>query len=596
MFAHSVLLDNNRSELQFVGELTDLCKLHQISCGNPRDIAHLGPDLTSNDSFRTDLFTLCTAISHATEIPLSPEQLLVLVVCAFGGSGTSIRDATIDLPQDAMSAFLDGYESWSRREPDPDARSSWRVDRDKEPVSSRPGPTLFYSAASRSGPDPRGTQDPPASHATNSAPTRRQIPANTPLESLTLSELRMYLEDIENRVSRIEPRLERIAPERLSPPEHFEPPEAIDPQSAPEPTVAALHSEPAIAPETAVPATQAEQALDATAPLIVPHQNSIVSDDPSSVTHDARLRRLRIVNAVLTFLLILLCASIAIFGYRYLHSQPVSLAPATHRSALPLAEQPSQPAPANQAAKFSQQRAAPYAASSIPNSIHRPDNTTSGNVVDAHPQTSPIQPTPTPESAVHPAPQADTEKLESSPSQALKTIEPPHSNLPVTPPAAVTQDHSEARPSPSDPQPDLKSAEPVHPPTPPPAASGPLVASATSASSRPAGVPTAMSIPRPASQTNAPVAVPAAMMMTYAVLTPKPVYPSFSHLREDSTIDVEATISKDGRVTRARALNGTLDVQGAVVRAVQAWRFTPYILDGNAVAVVTTFKFVFKAH
>ena len=600
MFSDSILLGSSPSERQFVGELTDLCKSHQISCGNPQDIAHLGSDLVSNESFRVDLFTLCTAISHTAEGPLSPEQLLVLVVCAFGGSGTSIRDATIDLPQDAMSAFLDGYESWSRREPNPAADSSWHVDRDHEPVSSQPGPTLFYSSASRSGADPRGTQDdPPARHAANGAHSRREIPANTPLENLTLSELRMYLEDIENRVSRIEPRLERITPERLPPPKHFERPKDLDAQSAPEPssTVAAQHSEPAIVRETAVPAAQAERALDATTPLIAPHQNTTVSDDRSSATHAARLRRLRLVNAVLTLLLVLLCASVAIFGYRSLHPQSVSLAPTTQRSALPLGKQSSELSPANQAAKITQQHVALSAASSIPNSIHRPDNTTSGNVVNTHPpQTSPTQPTVTPESVAHPAPQTDTEKLEPSPSQTIKTIESPPSNLPITPSAANTQDHSQARPSPSDAQPDLKSAEPVHPTTPPPAASGPLVASATSASSRPAAIPTAMSIPRPASQTNAPVAVPAAMMMTYAVLTPKPVYPSFSHLRADSTVDVEATISKDGRVTSARALNGTLDVQGAVVRAVQGWRFTPYILDGNAVAVVTTFKFVFKAH
>jgi periplasmic protein TonB len=86
------------------------------------------------------------------------------------------------------------------------------------------------------------------------------------------------------------------------------------------------------------------------------------------------------------------------------------------------------------------------------------------------------------------------------------------------------------------------------------------------------------------------------MMMTYAVSTPKPVYPSFRYIGVESAIDVEATISKDGKVTSARALNGALDVRGPAVRAVQDWRFKPYILDGNPVAVVTTFKFVFKAH
>jgi outer membrane biosynthesis protein TonB len=598
MFSHSILLAHSPSERQFVDDLTNLCKRHKISCGRPEDITHLGADLASNESFRIDLFTLCTAISHMAEVDLSPEQLLVFVVCAFGGSETSISDVTVDLPQDAMSAFLDGYETWSTREPDPDTRSPWRGDSEQYPVSSRPGPTLFYSAASRSAADLRGTQDDPlASRASNGATPRRHIPANTPLESLTLSELRMYLEDIENRVSRLEPRLERIAPQRFSSPEHIEQPEPLDIQRVPEASsTIAAHSEPAIVPETIVPA-HTEPALDTTtsSPLVIPHQDAIVSDISSSATDAVRLRRLRTVNAVLTFLLILVCGSAAIFGYRYLRPQPASSADTPPRSPLPLEQLTSKPTPAAQTAKASQHDA-PSAASSIPAPIHHPGNTTSGNAADTHPaQASPTQPTATPASVVTLAPQADAKKPEPSPTPATESPAPQqHSSLPTTaPPTPDNHDHSQARISPSDAQPNPNSAEPEHPSPP---ATRPSVAYAAPAPSRPAGTPTPASVPHPYIPTNAPVAVPGIMMMTYAVLAPKPIYPSYKHSGLDSAIDVEATISKDGKVTSARALNGALDVRGAAVRAVQEWRFRPFILDGNPVAVVTTFKFVFKAH
>ena len=296
-------------------------------------------------------------------------------------------------------------------------------------------------------------------------------------------------------------------------------------KAAPEPTVAALPLRTCNRPgNSPFPATQARRASTPPHPLHRPSPElNCLGYDPSSVTHDARLQSFPYSQ----------CSpylpshpssarSIAIFGYRYLHSQPVSLAPATHRSALPLAEQPSQPAPAKQAAKFSQAgRAAPYAASSIPNSIPssltiRPRATLSTRIL-RHPRS---QPTPTPQSAVHPAPQADTVKSWNPPPSAgpSKRSSRPHSNLPVTPHRRLSpQDHSEARPSPSDPQPDLKSAEPVHPPTPPPAASGPFGRLRhICLPSRPAGVPDCNVYPSPglAKQTP-PVAVPAAMMMTY---------------------------------------------------------------------------------
>ncbi len=77
MLSHSILLGNNRSELQFVGDLANLCKRHKVSCGDPQDLTHLSADL-DNDNFRTDLFALCTAISHMAEVDLSAEQLLAL--------------------------------------------------------------------------------------------------------------------------------------------------------------------------------------------------------------------------------------------------------------------------------------------------------------------------------------------------------------------------------------------------------------------------------------------------------------------------------------------------------------------------------------
>lgn len=93
---------------------------------------------------------------------------------------------------------------------------------------------------------------------------------------------------------------------------------------------------------------------------------------------------------------------------------------------------------------------------------------------------------------------------------------------------------------------------------------------------------------------NAIVTVPPSTMMAYAISAPRPAYPTHRYSDSDSTVDVETTISRDGRVTSARALTGTFDVRNAAVQAVKAWRFKPFVFNGDPVTVVTTFEFVFK--
>jgi hypothetical protein len=592
MLSHSVLVGNLESERQFVDDLTNLCKRHKINCGARQDISHLGVDLLLNESFRIDLFTLCTTISHMTEADLSSEQLLFLVVCAFGGSGTSFRDATIDLPQDVMSVFLDGYETWSKRDPDPNF----------EPLPLDPGPDLlpprsgrpfFYDAAARAEANPESPDDPQHYHSANGASSHHHIPGNTPLEDLTLNELRMYLEDIENRVRRIEPQLERIAPKVPSSIELFEPPKTLNIPSLHQANTTATSPapEPAIASAMVVATEPPEPALEAAAPLLItiPPQDAIVPDHLSATSDAAHLRRLRIINAVLTFFLIVVCGSVAIVAWQYFrsHTAPLTIQPIP----TPTGDPPSKPNAANPDANAKQHDIS-RADSPIPSQVHHPGNIASTNPLDEYRLPSQSQPTATPAPAT--AAPVDTIKAELPPIQIPETAAPSYVNksIAVTP-ASGLQDHSQASLSTSNPQPELNGAEQKH--SSPPAEARPLIASVTAPPLKPATTPASAPVAQSAKLANLIVAVPPATMMTYALSAPKPVYPRYRHLRTDTPIDVEATISKDGKVISARALNGDLDVQGVVVQTVQTWRFKSYILDGIPVTVSTTFKFIFKA-
>jgi hypothetical protein len=578
MLSHSIFLGNNRSELQFIDDLNNLCRRHKIHCGEHQDLAHLGADLVSNDNFRTDLFTLCAAISHMAEIDLTPEQLLILVVRALGGPGVSVRDVTVDLPEAASSAFLNGYESWLRREPDPDTSRPRHTEPEQTPPSSHPGPTLFYSAASRFRSDAHETHDDLTTiAATNRTAPRRSIPGNTPLEDLTLNELRLYLEDIENRVNRIEPRLERIVPRKHPSDEHFEQLEALDSQHEHEATAtaAANHPEPAPAPdltELAVAAPETELALVdiASSSLIVPHPDTIIVETPplkqitNPTTAAAHVHRLRIVNGILTSLLILVCASAAVFAYRYLYLQPASLTDAVNRLPAPLRDLAAKPSPATQTTPAAPANTGASGTSSIPAPVHRPNDATQDKIHNANsPEASPTL-APIHTSNADPPPLADTKIPSLSATLPYETPVAPHANQ-----------HTIA----------------TLPPETHPQPIAPLVASATSPTPKPVNTP----ITHPALPPNAVVAVPSSMMMAYAISAPKPVYPSFRHAAADSSVDVEAKISKEGKVIAVRAINGPIDVRGPAMQAVQSWRFKPFTLDGTPVAVITTFKFVFKA-
>ncbi len=583
MLSHSILLGSNR-ELRFIGDLTNLCKLHKVSCGDPGDLTHLSDDLLSNEKFRMDLFAFCTAISHMGAVDLSSEQLLTLVARAVGGFGTSLRDPAEDLPQEARSAFLDGYQTWATHEPDPEYDL-----RPVEPEPSLPAPRpdrrLFYAAAAGMEGD-RETEDDPRAKVAANGPVHRLIPPNTPLENLTLSELRMYLEDIENRVRRIEPRLERMASQKLSSAESFEPqknlPETVDSRqiSHAGSPIESHAPEPVIAMETVASSLHQEPAFEAAASsLFIIPRNPLVSDVPSSESTAARLRRLRIINALLTFLLIVVISSVAIFVSRYLRPQPPPLTDPIQQTPAPAADLLSKPSPTDPHINPTQHDDVSRDVLPSPSSLHHPGNIASTDALTEHPQASQSRQT------ASPAPVTAT---------PLDTInaELPHIQIPEATATSYVNKPITFAPSPA-PQPSLNKTASEHASV---AEAHPLAAPATTTPPKSAATPASSPVVQPPKPTNLIVAVPSATMMTYALSAPKPIYPRYRHLREDTGIDVEITISKDGKVTSARVLNGTLDVRGAVAQTVQTWRFKPYILDGNPVMVSTTFKFVFKVH
>ncbi|MGA2219181.1 MAG: energy transducer TonB, partial [Terracidiphilus sp.] len=59
------------------------------------------------------------------------------------------------------------------------------------------------------------------------------------------------------------------------------------------------------------------------------------------------------------------------------------------------------------------------------------------------------------------------------------------------------------------------------------------------------------------------------------------------------TVVLEAIISKQGTIESLRVVSGPPMLQQAARDAVSAWRYRPYLLNGEPVAVETTVNVVF---
>ena len=97
------------SERQYLGDLACLLDRHRRRSGLALTRDSFAADLAASETFRSALFTLCTAISRMGENDLPPEELLSLVVHALES------DDAVDAPPEMRDAFLSGLAAWQNR-------------------------------------------------------------------------------------------------------------------------------------------------------------------------------------------------------------------------------------------------------------------------------------------------------------------------------------------------------------------------------------------------------------------------------------------------------------------------------------------------
>src|SRR5208337_4060892 len=77
----------------------------------------------------------------------------------------------------------------------------------------------------------------------------------------------------------------------------------------------------------------------------------------------------------------------------------------------------------------------------------------------------------------------------------------------------------------------------------------------------------------------------------------QPTYPPAAiAVHAQGSVQIEATINKEGYVTNPKVIHGNSILAQAAVAAVRQWRYKPYYLDGQPVEIQTQITVNFKAN
>jgi protein TonB len=92
-----------------------------------------------------------------------------------------------------------------------------------------------------------------------------------------------------------------------------------------------------------------------------------------------------------------------------------------------------------------------------------------------------------------------------------------------------------------------------------------------------------------------PVRISSGVAASIAIEQALPLYPAIAkEAHVQGTVVLAATISKSGTVDNLRVVSGPPLLRQAALNAVSQWRYHPYLLNGEPVAVETTVNVVFN--
>jgi protein TonB len=94
---------------------------------------------------------------------------------------------------------------------------------------------------------------------------------------------------------------------------------------------------------------------------------------------------------------------------------------------------------------------------------------------------------------------------------------------------------------------------------------------------------------------SSPVKVSSGVAAGMLIQMTQPIYPAIAKAaRVSGTVEMSATISKNGTIKDVHVMSGPAMLQQAAVDAVRNWRYKPYMLNNQPIEIETTIKLVFS--
>jgi periplasmic protein TonB len=100
---------------------------------------------------------------------------------------------------------------------------------------------------------------------------------------------------------------------------------------------------------------------------------------------------------------------------------------------------------------------------------------------------------------------------------------------------------------------------------------------------------------KPANNSNEPIRVGGEVASAKLIQRVQPAYPPIARqARVQGPVKLEAVISETGEIVNLRVISGHPLLMNAALEAVAQWRYSPTLLNGTAVAVITTIEVNFR--
>lgn len=210
-------LDAKETSQRFGGHIVALRSLldtDHVHHGSPDDLFAFAKVLEENNQFRLDLSTLVKSIVHKETGELLLTDMMSIIAAAVGGPSFADTSADLTWPTNTLMDFLLGTGCWMMFGSPSPPRSQSAAPPPPTPIArtaeARPIRVSSPSSIPIAGADPRDR-----TRQLDAGELRQML---TRLEINTL-EVKLHLDYIEQRISRIEPSEAPAPPQHLSPPD-----------------------------------------------------------------------------------------------------------------------------------------------------------------------------------------------------------------------------------------------------------------------------------------------------------------------------------------------------------------------------------------